>query len=364
VRPHASFEKLTADVEPISSFHSLHRIAPGAARSSSSSEDIARDRSRNWLVPGLLVRGRDMYNLLTVTDGTPIAIGTALERLRVARWSDDVSWEGMDCVLVTPECANDPDAIAQINRARERDATLAIVLVAPSSAAGVAELLQRCDLDGFIDSAWPPMLVTACIEIAVRHARLERNVVEIQRVVLEHTRIDTESLYAQAAHDDLTGLYTRRHMREVMSREHERCVREGHPYSVIFIDLDDLKGINDVHGHTGGSKALRSVGRILQSLLRASDAAGRIGGDEFIVFLPNCDRDGGAAFADRVRRAVQAMRLTVGNLSVAFTVSLGVAAYPEDGAVHAQVIERADRALYRAKTRGKNCTVVFGSWIE
>jgi diguanylate cyclase (GGDEF)-like protein len=304
-----------------------------------------------------------MDRLLIVTDGQPPAWCGQPESA-TARWGAAIPWSCVDGVVFVIERAEHAAALTNALGDPARASTVAVIIAAHADHEGLAELVARSNADGYVDLAWPATLVGAAIAVAMRHARLDRNVVEIQRVVLEQTRSDSASLYELAMHDDLTGLYTRRHFREVMEVERARCRREGRPYATVFVDVDDLRRLNSTYGHAGGSKALRALGRILQSLLRASDVAGRVGGDEFIVLLSNCDREGGATFADRLRQCVARTSIAVGDRTLRFTVSVGVASYPQDGVSAERIIEHADRALYRAKADGKNRTVVFGAWAD
>jgi diguanylate cyclase (GGDEF)-like protein len=301
-----------------------------------------------------------MDRLLVVTDGLLPSGWCERGSASTQTWDVDVRWDAYDGVVFVVEHPVHAASLVTLLAEDARPSTVAVLVAGHPDAAAIAPLLARVDVDGFLDVRWPADLVDANVAIAVRHARFDRNVVEIQRVVLEQTRSDAASLYELAMHDDLTGLYTRRHFREVMELERARCRREERPYATIFVDVDDLRRINSVYGHAGGSKALRGLGRVLQSLLRGSDVAGRVGGDEFIVLLSNCDRAGGAAFADRLRERVASTAIPMGDRTLHFTVSVGVASYPEDGATPERVIERADRALYRAKQGGKNCTAMFG----
>jgi diguanylate cyclase (GGDEF)-like protein len=123
------------------------------------------------------------------------------------------------------------------------------------------------------------------------------------------------------------------------------------PVSVLFIDLDHFKQINDIHGHDQGDAALAEVGQILASTLRASDFAARYGGEEFLILLPDTDRTAAQDVAEKLRIAIEQAELAhVGPL----TASFGVAVLPDDTGEAEQLVRKADRALYAAKAAGRN----------
>jgi diguanylate cyclase (GGDEF)-like protein len=151
--------------------------------------------------------------------------------------------------------------------------------------------------------------------------------------------------------DALTGLPNRRAADETLKRLAAHAGRQVSPLSVVMLDLDHFKQINDIHGHDQGDRALAAVGETLRSTLRASDFAARYGGEEFIVLLPDTDRDAARDVAEKLRLAIQETEVThVGPLSASF----GVAVMPADATEIEQLIRKADRALYSAKADGRN----------
>ena len=153
----------------------------------------------------------------------------------------------------------------------------------------------------------------------------------------------------QALTDALTGLGNSRRFREALSAELKRSDRTGRPFSVVFVDVDDFKDINDRFGHVEADYILTSIGRAVASQLRGSDLICRWGGDEFIILLPETDRKEAGALAERLRAEV----LRCDKCGDA-TVSLGVACFPDDGSDYDGLVATADRALYTSKNRGKN----------
>jgi diguanylate cyclase len=166
-------------------------------------------------------------------------------------------------------------------------------------------------------------------------------------------------LSEQANRDPLTGLYNRRYLTTTMERELQRCQREGQPLSLLLIDLDHFKRINDTYGHTAGDETLRALAQLLNEEARASDVVCRYGGEEFLLLLPGMPQDTALQRAEHCRTRLQDMVLRFGEFEIRSTLSIGVATYPGHGQSARELIHAADHALYRAKTEGRNRVVVF-----
>ena len=154
--------------------------------------------------------------------------------------------------------------------------------------------------------------------------------------------------------DELTGSYNMRAFSEMLQRAFRQSVRYGHALSIVMIDSDNLKQINDKHGHESGNRLLQHLVRCIREQLRGSDVMARFGGDEFILLLPETGSKGALEMAERIRKAVEISRFDVRSGDTTITISVGVASYPEDGSNLDVILEKADKAMYRAKEKGRN----------
>jgi diguanylate cyclase (GGDEF)-like protein len=159
--------------------------------------------------------------------------------------------------------------------------------------------------------------------------------------------------------DDLTGIYNKRAFLNTAHRELSKAARHGEAVSVIITDIDHFKQINDNHGHMVGDRMLTEVARRLCSAVRESDIVARFGGEEFTVLLPSTESTGAAAVAEKIRQAIaQEFASSPGEPdSPAITLTLGVAAYPDDGDTVEDLLTAADRRMYAGKQQGRNCTI-------
>ena len=155
--------------------------------------------------------------------------------------------------------------------------------------------------------------------------------------------------------DSLTGVYSRREFDRILKAEVARSLRYGRAFSLLVMDIDHFKSVNDTHGHQSGDEVLRAVATIASQALRGSDLIARVGGEEFAILLPETAGDGAFAVAERVRAEIAVRSIKVSpDKALTLTVSIGVAACPEDADAEAELFALADQALYRAKKGGRN----------
>ena len=156
----------------------------------------------------------------------------------------------------------------------------------------------------------------------------------------------------RAGTDALTGLPNQRASHETMQRMTAQSDRAGQSLSVLLLDLDHFKQVNDVYGHAEGDNVLAAVGVTLRSTIREGDFCGRFGGEEFLILLPDTDLDSAGLVAEKIRASVE--RIQVPSVRREITISIGVATFPEHGTEATTVARIADRALYAAKEGGRN----------
>lgn len=155
--------------------------------------------------------------------------------------------------------------------------------------------------------------------------------------------------------DDLTALYNSRFMALYLDRELKRCRRTRASLSLLFMDLDGFKNVNDTHGHLAGSRTLVEIGAVLERTVRDADVLIRYGGDEFVILCPETPLAGGLVIGERIRKVIEGTRfLESQGIEARVSASIGIAAYPESADDVRGLISCADRAMYDAKARGKN----------
>ena len=175
------------------------------------------------------------------------------------------------------------------------------------------------------------------------------------RDITEHKAMEAR-LRHLASTDPLTGIANRRHFMEQGRAEFSRSGRYGYPLSVMMLDVDHFKRINDTFGHDVGDQALKALTETIGHALRGSDLLGRLGGEEFALLLPSTPLTGAHILAERIRGEVEMMRLATPSGELAFTISIGVCEFDEDKGFDV-LLNRADKALYTAKHGGRNRVV-------
>ena len=168
--------------------------------------------------------------------------------------------------------------------------------------------------------------------------------------------VNKAQLMEAATTDSLTGLHVRRFFMAKLSDERRRAERYSKPFSIVMVDIDHFKSVNDNYGHSIGDSVLKGVSGLLRKSVRDIDLAARYGGEEFVLLLPETNKEKAQQSAERLRNGVDLMK--VGNLPHV-TISLGVATYPDDGDEGKRLINKADVALYHAKETGRNKVVAY-----
>jgi diguanylate cyclase (GGDEF)-like protein len=171
-----------------------------------------------------------------------------------------------------------------------------------------------------------------------------------------------EEIKRMAITDGLTGLFNHKHFHKRLSRELGRFQRTSRPLSLLLMDIDFFKKINDTYGHPAGDEVLRGVAGIVMETIREVDVAARYGGEEFAAVLIDTDKRGAARLAERLRKNIQKTRFEAEGHTISVTASIGISSCGEDAEQTEEIIALADRALYRAKEGGRNRVVAVGAW--
>jgi len=175
---------------------------------------------------------------------------------------------------------------------------------------------------------------------------------------LDEIRKLQDQLQKQAMRDSLTGVFNRRYLDETLTREIAHATRQGYPLSIIMIDVDHFKKINDSYGHKMGDEVIAAMGHILQSQTRESDCVCRYGGDEFLLVMPEMSQEDAFLRAELWRKDIKAMVFQSNKQVINVSISIGIATYPENGNNIDALLKAADDAMYKAKESGRDRTCI------
>ena len=159
--------------------------------------------------------------------------------------------------------------------------------------------------------------------------------------------------------DSLTGCFNRRAFAQFISQEYQRSVRYKQPFSLLMIDTDNLKQVNDTYGHNAGDELIKFFAKIIQHCLRSNDIVARYGGDEFLILLVETNLSAANKVAKRINRLIRSTPLKLTNQKISTTASIGIANFPQHGNFIDELINRADLAMYHSKLNGKNQVSIF-----
>jgi diguanylate cyclase (GGDEF)-like protein len=206
-------------------------------------------------------------------------------------------------------------------------------------------------------------LVNIDMQVYAQSEMLLQTLADYAAIAIENARA-VRRIQELSITDDCTGLYNARHLFTVLSDEVHRSARFGYEFTLLFLDLDHFKRVNDEHGHLVGSKLLAQVGESLRENLRLVDAAFRYGGDEFAILLPQTSREAGLRVARRISRVFHVRHwLPDEEFRVDLRASIGVATYPEDATTPQGIVQRADEMMYAVKQSGRDNIAVRGLGI-
>jgi diguanylate cyclase (GGDEF)-like protein len=249
--------------------------------------------------------------------------------------------------LVVEDVYNDP-SIDLDTRAGRIDARCSVVCVPVRTAAKVLGVIQLVNID---------------MEVYRRSELLLHTLADYAAIAIENARA-VRRIQELSITDDCTGLYNARHLFTVIGEELHRSERFGYEFTLLFLDLDHFKRVNDDHGHLVGSKLLAEVGVCLRENLRLVDAAFRYGGDEFAILLPQTSSEAGLRVARRISRVFHHRRwLPDEQFKLALRASIGIATYPGDAKTTQAIVQHADEMMYAVKQAGRDNIAVFGMGV-
>ena len=197
---------------------------------------------------------------------------------------------------------------------------------------------------------------------------LNGSIEQICLIIYDVTDVATNRRQLQAANqelqrlsstDRLTGLFNRGHWEEMLRQDYARHRRYDSNAALVMFDIDHFKKINDQYGHQAGDAVIQQTANLIRQNMRGADVAGRYGGEEFVVLLPDTDSEGAVMFAERLRQSAEAYEVNHENHSIRFTISFGIADLSLPTSGYAQLIERADSALYASKSAGRNRVTLY-----
>ncbi|MCF8161332.1 MAG: diguanylate cyclase [Polaromonas sp.] len=228
-----------------------------------------------------------------------------------------------------------------------------LVLIAMMLLQGVGVVLHREEIKSVLTAHWVPSLVFLMSSLCTV-------VVSLGLILMAKERVE-ERNRSLAMRDELTGLINRRSLLEALAQQLAMARRHGQPLALLMVDIDYFKQVNDLHGHLSGDKVLKAVAQAIARRTRAQDLPGRLGGEEFLVILPNTTAQGAVQLAEILRQGVGTTEFqSTSGKSIAITISIGVC---EQGQLLApqcdDMISAADQALYLAKQNGRNRVEVF-----
>jgi diguanylate cyclase (GGDEF)-like protein len=274
---------------------------------------------------------QELYFELAVGKGAQ-----ALKDVRIKMGQGIAGWVAQnDEAVIVPDVSQDTRFFSEVDEKTktETHSIVAVPVRYRDQCLGVIELINCVGGNGFHD----------------RDLALLEALADFAAIALENAR-HVKRIHELTITDDCTSLYNARHMDFILETEVYRSQRYGYEFSLVFIDLDHFKNVNDTHGHLVGSKLLAEVGLMLKSACRRIDFAFRYGGDEFVIVLPQASKENAFVVAKRLHRLIGATSwLSSEGLNIRITASLGLACYPSDAKTKVDLLHLADEAMYQIK---------------
>lgn len=297
----------------------------------------------------------DTWSLLLVDEAKQelyfeLAIGKgaqALKEVRIKMGQGIAGWVAQNNqAVIVPDVNKDTRFFSQLDRKTntETRSIVAVPVRFRDHCLGVIELVNCIGQEGFDE----------------RDLALLEALSDFAAIAIENAR-HVKRIHELTITDDCTNLYNARHLHFILETEIYRSQRYGYEFSLIFIDLDFFKRVNDTHGHLTGSKLLMEVGQLLKLNCRLIDFAFRYGGDEFVILLPQTSKESACTVARRLHKLVrETVWLESEGLAIKITPSVGVASYPSDSHTKLQLLQLADDAMYEVKNSTRDGVSVAG----
>jgi len=279
------------------------------------------------------------------------SVGKGAEGLALLRLTDGSSlaqWVMAHGELLVIENVNADPKIDPDSRAEWFDGSCPVVCVPIRTGGRILGVIELVNIDLSVYASSQMLLQTLAdyAAIAIENARAVKRIQELSIT------------------DDCTGLYNARHLFTVIADELHRSARFGYEFTLLFLDIDHFKHVNDHYGHIAGSRLLAQVGECLRESLRLVDAAFRYGGDEFAILLPQTSSEAGLRVARRIAHVLRTRKwLSDQDIKIDLRASIGVATYPADGVTAQQIVQRADDMMYAVKQAGRDNIAVCGHGI-
>jgi diguanylate cyclase (GGDEF)-like protein len=293
-------------------------------------------RPDTWSLLLLDEAKQELYFELAVGKGAQ-----ALKDVRIKMGQGIAGWVAQnDEAVIVPDVSQDTRFFSKVDEKTKME-TRSIVAVPVryrDHCLGVIELINCFGNEGFQE----------------RDLALLEALADFAAIALENAR-HVKRIHELTITDDCTALYNARHMEFILETEIYRAQRYGYEFSLIFIDLDHFKNVNDTHGHLMGSKLLAEVGQMVKTACRRIDFAFRYGGDEFVIVLPQASKENAFVVAKRLHKLIgETDWLASEGLNIHFTASLGIASYPSDAKSKVELLHLADEAMYMVKNTTRN----------
>ncbi len=295
----------------------------------------------------------DTWSLLLVDEGKQelyfeLAVGKgaqALKDIRIKMGQGIAGWVAQnEQAVVVPDVSKDTRFFSKVDEKTkmETQSIVAVPVRFRDHCLGVIELINCVGQDGFQD----------------RDLSLLEALSDFAAIALENAR-HVQRIHELTITDDCTNLYNARHLNFILETEIYRSQRYGYEFSLVFIDLDHFKRVNDTHGHLMGSKLLGEIGQMIKTHCRLIDFAFRYGGDEFVVLLPQTSKENAILVAKRLHKLIrETVWLKGDNINAHITPSVGVASYPTDSSNKVELLHLADEAMYVVKNSSRDGVAV------